>query len=134
MAETKLCPYCAEEIKAEATRCRYCRSRLMAVDPQRWHRSHPEKKLAGVCAALAHVLVVPVAAIRLGFVILTLFHLLGPIVYGLLWLVIPARAGQESLLERVLQVALSFASAAGGKRSHSNQPPSAPPQVTGSSS
>jgi phage shock protein PspC (stress-responsive transcriptional regulator) len=130
MADTKTCPYCAEEIKAEATRCRYCRSRLVAVDAERWHRAHPESKLGGVCAALARVLVVPVAAVRLAFVVLTFVHLLGPLVYAVLWLVIPPRAGEESLLERGLRAALSFAATVGGRR---HDPPSSR-QVSRSSS
>ena len=71
MADTKLCPYCAEEIRAEATRCRFCRSRLMTLDTDRWQRHHPEAKIAGVCSALARVFVVPVAAVRLAFVVLS---------------------------------------------------------------
>jgi phage shock protein PspC (stress-responsive transcriptional regulator) len=120
MGETKACPYCAEEIRAEATRCRFCRSRLVTLDYDRWQRRHPEAKLAGVCAALARVFVVPVAAIRLGFVVLTLFHFLGPILYGALWLVIPVEPGAPSVLERVLQAALAIAGAASGRR---NGPP-----------
>jgi hypothetical protein len=34
MAEkTRTCPYCKEEIKPDATRCKYCRSQLQAVEP-----------------------------------------------------------------------------------------------------
>jgi phage shock protein PspC (stress-responsive transcriptional regulator) len=101
------CPYCAEDIAAAAIRCPHCRSRLSTFDPAAWRRDHTERRVAGVAAAVAHATAVPVGAVRLGFAALTFVHLLGPMLYGLGWLVIPREAGAPSLVERTLGDALA---------------------------
>lgn len=115
MTGHKRCTYCAEEIPQEATRCRYCRSRLVSFDSIRWHRDQPEARLAGVCAALARTLVVPVAAVRVVFVLSTPFHLFGPGLYGLFWLIIPPSFQAESRLEKVLDWGLRQARKLSGR-------------------
>ena len=105
MDEMKRCPYCDEEIRADAIRCRYCRSRLAALDPGTWYRDHPERRVAGVAAAVAQAFAVPVAAARFGFIVLAVFHLVGVIAYLALWLIVPFRPGDEPPFARGLQLA-----------------------------
>jgi phage shock protein C len=101
MDETRRCPYCGEEIRAEATRCRYCRSLLTTLDPERWHRDHPERRVAGVASAVARAFTIPVGAARLGFIVLAFFHFLGPLLYLTLWALIPFAPGDPSPLDRL---------------------------------
>lgn len=98
MAASRKCPYCAEEISEEAIRCRFCRSRLTALDPESWHRDHPERRIAGVASAVADGLALPLSLVRLGFLVLTFVHFLGPMLYAALWLVVPFEPGEPSPL------------------------------------
>ena len=89
----KQCPYCAEEIRDEALKCRHCGSMLeSAVLAGTWYRSRRGKMIAGVCAGLARQFGVSVTALRLAAVVLTLLGFgWGVIVYVVLWVIMPYR-------------------------------------------
>jgi phage shock protein C len=91
MSETKVCPYCAEEVRIEAIKCKHCGSFIgerRGATHRDWTRSSSDRMLGGVCGGVASILGLPTAVVRLIFVIGAFFG--WPILaYVVLWIVMP---------------------------------------------
>jgi phage shock protein C len=100
MADTRRCPFCAEEIRTEAVKCRYCGSYLESggVLARTWYRAREGKVLAGVCAGLAEQFGISVTIVRLAFVLGTLIGGPGLVIYLVLWVSMPYRPDQLPVL------------------------------------
>jgi len=84
-----------------------------------WSRDPDEKKIAGVCAGISSHLDVPVTAVRAIFVLLALPHFssVGIVLYLTLWFLMPARPGEGSGLDRVVESVTALAGDARLRRS-----------------
>jgi phage shock protein PspC (stress-responsive transcriptional regulator) len=71
-----------------------------------WHRGFPERKVAGVCAGIAHALDLPLPVVRAGFLLLAVFpgfRGLGLVAYLALWLLMPPEPGAPSPMDRLIE-------------------------------
>jgi phage shock protein PspC (stress-responsive transcriptional regulator) len=91
MNDTKICPYCAEEVRAEAIKCKHCSSAIgRRGSVSEWYRTSNDRMVAGVCGGLALQFGVPTALLRLAFVLMTLGSVgVGVLIYAVLWVVMP---------------------------------------------
>jgi phage shock protein PspC (stress-responsive transcriptional regulator) len=85
-----ICPYCKSENRPGAVKCAACASWMVEYPPVReWYRVRERRMIAGVCRGLANRFGLPIAALRLAFVLSLLLGGWGLIVYVALWIAMP---------------------------------------------
>jgi phage shock protein PspC (stress-responsive transcriptional regulator) len=85
-----ICPYCRTENLPGATRCAHCTSWMVEEPPVReWTRARSGRMIAGVCRGIARRFGLPVAAVRLAFVLSVLIGGWGLLAYVALWIAMP---------------------------------------------
>ncbi|BDG02573.1 PspC domain-containing protein [Anaeromyxobacter oryzae] len=85
-----LCPYCRTENADGATRCAACTSWMVERPPAReWTRARQGRLIGGVCRGLANRFGLPIAAVRLAFLLSIAVGGWGLLVYVALWIAMP---------------------------------------------
>lgn len=104
----KPCPYCAEQIRVEAVKCKHCGSNLASRrSAGDWSRSSSDRMLGGVCGGIARQFDLPTAVIRLAFVLMVLMGFgSGVVIYLVLWIVMPTDARPKASSDRLLSTEL----------------------------
>ncbi|HET7754866.1 MAG TPA: PspC domain-containing protein [Anaeromyxobacteraceae bacterium] len=117
-----VCPYCRTENHPAATRCAACASWLVDPPPVReWTRAREGKMIAGISRGLSARFGIPVAAIRLLFLLSSLLGGWGLLVYLALWIAMPLEPPVRAALPAYLPPEPARAAGAPGGGS----PPSA---------
>jgi phage shock protein PspC (stress-responsive transcriptional regulator) len=83
------------------------------------HRNRPERRLAGVCAALADHLGLPLPVVRAAFLLGALIpSTSGPVIllYLAIWFVTPPALGERSGLDRVIETLRDLFGVGGARR------------------
>ena len=93
-----ICPYCKTENALGATRCAACTSWMVERPPVReWTRAREGRFVAGICRGLSSRFGIPVAAVRLVFLLSILFGGWGILVYVALWIAMPLEPAPTAL-------------------------------------
>jgi phage shock protein PspC (stress-responsive transcriptional regulator) len=86
-----ICPYCRSENQPGAVKCAACASWMTAPPPVReWIRPQEGRMIAGVCRGFADRFGLPVAAIRLAFLLTLCLGAMSLLVYIACWIAMPA--------------------------------------------
>jgi phage shock protein C len=97
----KACPYCAEEIKDKAIKCKHCGSYLGGADPnfkgKNLYRATQGAKVLGICQGLAEYFEIDPVLVRVIVLLAIIFTgiLPGVLIYFGLGFIIPKK--EESL-------------------------------------
>ncbi len=84
------CPYCKSDVAPGATRCPACTTWIADPPPVReWLRARDGALVAGVARGLSRHFGVPVAAVRLVFLLSVLLGGWGILAYVALWIAMP---------------------------------------------
>ena len=85
-----ICPYCRTENRPGATRCAACTSWMAERAPVReWYRARAGRLLGGVARGIADRMRLPVALVRVAFLLSILAGGWGILLYLALWVAMP---------------------------------------------